>query len=64
MAPSGYDFIWFIVDKLTKSAHFLPVKTKYDAFDYAALFVREFVWLHGVLAFIVSDKGPQFTSKF
>ena len=64
IAPGGYDSIWVIIDRLTKSAHFLPVKTSYSASDYASLYVKEIVKLHGVPASIVSDRGPQFTSKF
>ena len=64
IAPDGYDSIWVIIDRLTKSAHFLPMKTRYDASDYAVLFVKEIVKLHGVPASIVLERGPQFTSKF
>src|SRR5688572_30381325 len=42
-----YDSIWVIVDRMTKSAHFLPVKTSYSAEDYAKLYIREMVKLHG-----------------
>ena len=64
VAPGGYDSVWVIVDRLTKSAHFLPVKTRYGASDYAELYVKEIVRLHGVPISIVSDRGPQFTSRF
>ena len=64
VAPGGFDSIWVIIDRLTKSAHFLPVKTSYGASDYAKIFVREIVRLHGVPTSIVSDRGSQFTSKF
>ena len=64
IAPGGYDSVWVIVDRLTKSAHFLPARTRYSASDYAAIFVKEVVRLHGVPASIVSDRGSQFTSKF
>ena len=60
----GYDSIWVIVDRLTKSAHFLLVKTTYTAAQYARLYLDEIVSLHGVPTSIVSDRGPQFTSKF
>ena len=59
-----YDSIWVIVDRMTKSAHFLPVKTTYNAEDYAKLYVKELVHLHGVPRSIISDRGPQFTSHF
>ncbi|XP_027767759.1 uncharacterized protein LOC114074037 [Solanum pennellii] len=59
-----YDSIWVIVDRLTKSAHFLPVRTTYSAEDYARLYVRERVRLHGVPTFIISNRGAQFTANF
>ena len=64
VTTGGYDSIWVVVDRLTKSAHFLPVKTGYSAGDYARLFLREIVRLHGVPVVIISDRGPQFTSQF
>ena len=64
VTTGGYDSIWVVIDRLTKSAHFLPVKTKYGASDYANLFVKEIVRLHGVPTSIVSDRGSQFTSRF
>ena len=60
----GYDSIWVIVDRLTKSAHFLPVRSTYSAAQYARLFLDHIVSLHGVPISIVSDRGPQFTSRF
>src|SRR5262249_30897738 len=62
--PKGYDSIWVIVDRLTKSAHFLPVKTTYTVAQYARLYMDKIVTLHGVLVSIILDRGPQFTSKF
>ena len=59
-----FDSIWVIVDRMTKSAHFLPVKTSYSAEDYAKLYIREMVKLHGVPLSIISDRGTQFTSHF
>jgi hypothetical protein len=60
----GYDSIWVIVDRLTKIAHFLPVRTKYTVATYAALYIARILSLHGVPKTIVSDHGPQFVSKF
>ena len=60
----GYDSIWVIVDRLTKSAHFLAVKTTYKANHLAMLFIAEIVRLHGVPSSIVSDRDPKFTSRF
>ncbi|MCF8701880.1 hypothetical protein L3054_10855 [Corynebacterium sp. MC-10] len=59
-----YDSIWVIVDRLTKSAHFLPVRTTYSAEDYARLYIKEIVRLHGVPLSIISDRGTQFTANF
>ena len=53
-----------IADKLTKSAHFLPVKMDYSMDRLAELYVKEIIRLHGVLLSIMSDKDPRFTSRF
>src|SRR5574344_3113193 len=59
-----YDSIWVVVDRFTKSAHFLPVRTTFTVDQLAELYVREIVRLHGVPKSIVSDRDPKFTSKF
>jgi hypothetical protein len=53
-----------IVDRLTKVAHFIPVKTTYSGPQLAELYMSKIVCLHGVPKKIVSDKGTQFTLKF
>jgi hypothetical protein len=63
-APSGQDAIWVVVDRLTKSAHFLPIKITDSLEKLAELYVREIVRLHGVPVSIVSDRDSRFTSKF
>jgi hypothetical protein len=60
----GYDSIWVIVDRLTKVAHFIPVKTTYTGAKLAELYMSRIVCLHGVPKKIVSDRGTQFTSRF
>jgi hypothetical protein len=60
----GYDSIWVIVDRLTKVAHFIPVKTTYSGPQLAELYMSTIVCLHGVSKKIVSDRGTQFTSRF
>lgn len=60
----GYDSIWVIVDRLTKSAHFLPVRTRYKTPQYAELYIARIVSLHGVPKTIVSDRGSQFVARF
>nr|ABG66083.1 retrotransposon protein, putative, Ty3-gypsy subclass [Oryza sativa Japonica Group] len=62
--PSGYDSIWVIVDRLTKSAHFVPVKTTYDGKKLAELYMTHVVCRFGCPKKIVSDRGTQFTSRF
>jgi len=59
-----YDSIWVIVDRLTKSAHFLPVKTIYTAKQYAQLYMDRIVSLHGIPKTIISDRGAQFIARF
>ena len=53
----GYDSIWVIMDCLTKSAHFLPVKTIYRAHHYTELYISRILSLHGVSRTIISDRG-------
>ena len=60
----GYDSIWVIVDRLTKSTHFLPVDMRYSAKKYTKLYFDRVVTLHGVPLTIVSDRGPVFVSRF
>ncbi|WVZ90114.1 hypothetical protein U9M48_036444 [Paspalum notatum var. saurae] len=60
----GYDSIWVIIDRLTKSAHFIPVKTIYHAKTYAELYIARIVSLHGVPRSITSDRGSLFVSRF
>jgi hypothetical protein len=60
----GHDSIWVIVDRLTKVAHFIPVKTTHNGRELADLYISRIVSLHGVPKTIVSDRGTQFTSRF
>ncbi|WVZ81457.1 hypothetical protein U9M48_028832 [Paspalum notatum var. saurae] len=60
----GYDSIWVIIDRFTKSAHFLRVKTVYRANTYAELYIAKIVSLHGVPRTITSDRGSVFVSRF
>ncbi|WVZ51482.1 hypothetical protein U9M48_002627 [Paspalum notatum var. saurae] len=60
----GYDSMWVIIDRLTKSDHFLPVKTHYTAATYAELYISRIVSLHGVPQIITSDRGSLFVSCF
>ena len=56
--------IWVIVDRLTKSARFTPVKMTYNAEKLAKLYVSEIIRLHGVQVSIISHRVTEFTSKF
>ncbi|WVZ60716.1 hypothetical protein U9M48_010700 [Paspalum notatum var. saurae] len=60
----GYDSIWVIIDRFTKSAHFISVKTSYTAATYAELYIARIVSLHGVPVTITSDRGSVFVSRF
>lgn len=59
-----YDFIWIIVDKLTKFAYFLPVRVNYSLDKLAKLYIDEIVKLHGIPVSIVLDRDSRFTSRF
>ena len=59
-----HDSVWVIVDRLTKSAHFIPVRIDYSMDRLAELYVDEIMRLHGVLLSIVLDRDPRFTSSF
>jgi hypothetical protein len=61
---SGYDSIWVIVDRLTKVAHFIPIKTTYSEPQLAELYMSRIVYLHGVPKKTVFDRGTQLTSRF
>jgi hypothetical protein len=54
----NHNSIWVIVDRLTKSAHFIPVRADYRPTDYAELYFNQIVRLHGIPCTIVSDRGP------
>jgi transposase InsO family protein len=61
---TGYDSIWVVVDRLTKAAHFIPVKTTSNSALLVELYMARIVCLHGVSKKIVSDRGTHFTSHF
>ncbi|GJU80386.1 putative reverse transcriptase domain-containing protein [Tanacetum coccineum] len=62
--PSGYDSIWVIVDRLTKSAHFLPIKKTNSMEKLTQLYLKEIVCRHGVPVSIISDRDSRFASGF
>nr|XP_009800576.1 PREDICTED: uncharacterized protein LOC104246464 [Nicotiana sylvestris] len=59
-----FDSIWVNVDRITKSSHFLPVKSTDKAEHYAQLYIEEIVRLHGTPVSLISDQGPHFTTNF
>ncbi|GJU19337.1 putative reverse transcriptase domain-containing protein [Tanacetum coccineum] len=61
---SGHDTIWVIVDRLTKSAYFLPMREDYKMERLARLYLNEIVSRHGVPISIISDRDSRFTSRF
>ena len=61
---SGYDAIWVIVDRLTKTAHFLPIKKTYSTDKLARLYVNRIVCLHEAPVSIVSDRGAILLQSF
>lgn len=60
----GLDTIWVIIDRLTKSAHFLPIRKDTSLEKLAEIYIREIVRLHGLPVSIISDRDPRFKSKF
>nr|GEW92518.1 putative reverse transcriptase domain-containing protein [Tanacetum cinerariifolium] len=62
--PSGYDSIWVIVDRLTKSAYFIPVNDKFKMERLTRLYLKEIVCRHGVPVSIILDRDPRFASNF
>ena len=64
LTQQKHDFVWVIVDKIKKSAHFIPVRMNYSMDRLAKLYVEEIVRLHGLPLSIVSDRDPRFTSRF
>ncbi|GJT02524.1 putative reverse transcriptase domain-containing protein [Tanacetum coccineum] len=59
-----HDTIWVIVDLLTKSAHFIPIRATDSMETLSRLYIKEIVSRHGVPIFIISDRDSHFTSRF
>jgi hypothetical protein len=60
LTAKRHDSIFVVVDTLTKSSHFIPVRTTYQAPDIARVFISEIVRLHGMPKKIISDRGSVF----
>ena len=63
-SQKGNDAIWVVIDRLSKVAHFLPVRETIRASQLADLYISRIVILHGVPKKIISDRGSLFTSRF
>ncbi|GJY39465.1 reverse transcriptase domain-containing protein [Tanacetum coccineum] len=61
---NGHDTIWVIVNRLTKSAHFVPTRATDSMETLTRLYIKEIVSRHGVLISIISDRDSHFTSRF
>ncbi|KAA3488226.1 Gag protease polyprotein [Gossypium australe] len=64
LTPKKKDVVWVVVDRLTKSANFIPVQVDYLLDKLADLYVSKIVRLRGVLLSIILDRDPRFTSRF
>ncbi|GJS78259.1 putative reverse transcriptase domain-containing protein [Tanacetum coccineum] len=63
-SPQGYDTIWVIVDRLTKSAIFVPMRETDPLEKLAKLYLKEVVARHGIPVSIICDRDPRFASRF
>lgn len=64
MAPGGQDTAWVIVDRFSKSAHFIAIQMTYFSDKLAELYVHKIVRLHGIPSMVVSNRDTRFTSIF
>ena len=65
LRPSrSFDAIWVVVDRLTKTARFIPIRETWPVIRLAEEFTRQIVRLHGVPRTIISDRDGRFTSRF
>ncbi|GJR74529.1 putative reverse transcriptase domain-containing protein [Tanacetum coccineum] len=62
-SKNGHDTIWVIVDRLTKSAHFLAIREDYSTERLARIYIDGIVVRHGVPVSIISDRDGWFTSR-
>ena len=58
------DSIMEVVDKLSKAAHFIPIKTTHKVANIADIFMKEIFCLHGIPKVIIFDRDPKFTDNF
>jgi hypothetical protein len=62
--PTREDSIWVVIDRLTKSSPFIPIKVKDPIDKLDRLYVQNIVRLHGVSSAIISDRDSHFISRF
>ena len=53
-----------VVDKLSKAAHFIPIKTTFKAANIDDIFMKQIFCLHGIPKVIISDRDPKFMGNF
>ena len=58
------DFVMVVVEKLSKSPHFIPIITTYKEANIVDIFMKEIFRLHEIPKIIISDRDPKFTSNF
>ena len=63
-SQQGHDAIWVIVDRLTKTAHFVAYSMTYSVERLSRLYIQHIVRFHGVPVTIVSDRYSRFTVEF
>lgn len=59
-----HDSIMVVLDKLSKTAHFIPIESTYKIVEITDIFMREISWLHGIPRVVISDIDVKFTSTF
>jgi hypothetical protein len=64
LTTSKFDSIWVTLDRLNKSAHFIPIHMKYRVEKYAEIYIAHVLCLHGVPKMIIFDRGSQFVTHF
>ena len=62
--PQWHDAVWVMVDRITKSVHFLALRMTFTLKEFYQLYIGEIIRLHGVPMSIVSDRDPRFTTHF
>ena len=60
----GFHTILVVTDRFTKVQHYIPAKTTWTAEDVAYSYINDIWKLYGLLRYLISDRGPQFASKF